>query len=159
MEQNPHVMQLHFMQEYFNNATSSLEEADSGFAPREEMLTVAQQVAHTAQTVDWFLEGAWSPDGFDMDFEKIEKQIRSVTSLEAARKWFAEAMERAVAKFGAASEEELMTPMQDKEIMGGAPRIAALSAMADHTAHHRGSLVVYIRLLDKVPGFPYGEMG
>ncbi len=159
MDQNPHVMQLRIMQEYFNNATNGLEEGDSGFAPKEGMLTVAQQVAHTAQTVDWFLDGAWSPDGFDMDFEKVEKLIRSYTSLEEARRYFAEAMDRATEKFGNASEEELMAPIQDKEIMGGAPRIAAISALADHTAHHRGSLMVYMRLLGKQPGFPYGEMG
>ena len=46
-----------------------IEEADSQFRPHEGMMTVAQQVAHTAQTLDWFIEGASRPQGFDLDFE------------------------------------------------------------------------------------------
>ncbi len=28
-------------------------------------MTVAQQVAHTAHTLNWFVEGAFRPEGFD----------------------------------------------------------------------------------------------
>src|SRR5262249_40370289 len=77
--------QLHASQEFFARSTRVLDEADSGFRPREGMMTVAQQVAHTAQTLDWFIEGATRPEGFDLDMEKLAKDIEAVTSLAAAR--------------------------------------------------------------------------
>ena len=40
-------------------------------------MTVAQQVAHAAQTIDWFIEGASRPEGFDLDFEKHAKALGS----------------------------------------------------------------------------------
>jgi len=54
--------------------------------------------------------------------------------------------------------EEWATPLAPGPIMGGAPRLAVFSAIAEHTAHHRGALSVYSRLLGKVPPMPYGEM-
>ena len=36
-------------------------------------MTTAQQVGHSAQTLDWFIKGA--PKGFDFDFEKHAKGI------------------------------------------------------------------------------------
>ena len=45
--------QLLSSKDFFERSTRVLDEADSGFRPREGMMTVAQQVAHTAQTLDW----------------------------------------------------------------------------------------------------------
>jgi uncharacterized damage-inducible protein DinB len=39
--------------------------------------------------------------------------------------------------------------------MGGLPRHSVVSALMDHTAHHRGALTVYARLLGKVSPMPY----
>ena len=39
--------------------------------------------------------------------------------------------------------------------MGGLPRSAIFGAITDHTAHHRGALTVYARLLGKTPPMPY----
>jgi uncharacterized damage-inducible protein DinB len=39
--------------------------------------------------------------------------------------------------------------------MSGLPKRAILHGMADHTAHHRGSLAVHVRTLGKVPPMPY----
>ena len=41
--------------------------------------------------------------------------------------------------------------------MGGVPRAAILSGITDHTAHHRGALTVYARLLGKTPPMPYAD--
>ena len=79
--------QLAAMKEYFDRSTRVLEEADSTFAPKEGMFTAAQQVAHVAQTIDWFVAGAFAADGFSMDFETMDKEVRAVTSLSAARAW------------------------------------------------------------------------
>ena len=58
---------------FFERSTSVLEEADSQFRPREEMMTVAKQVAHTAQTLDWFIDGVTRPGGFDLKFQEQRK--------------------------------------------------------------------------------------
>lgn len=149
---------LKSMKEYFDRSTRVLEEADSGFAPKKEMFTAAQQVAHVAQTIEWFIQGAFAAGGFNMDFERLDKEVRAVTSLGAARKW----MERACAAANKAAEvhteAEWAELLPENPIMGGVPRYAILSAITDHTAHHRGALTVYSRLLGKVPPMPYMDM-
>ena len=50
--------QLKNTQEYFARSTRCLVDDDESFAPAEGMMTVAQQVAHVALTIDWFFEGA-----------------------------------------------------------------------------------------------------
>ena len=49
---NPGVVALDNLREFFDRSTRTLSEADSGFAPRPGLLTVAATVAHVAQTVD-----------------------------------------------------------------------------------------------------------
>jgi uncharacterized damage-inducible protein DinB len=122
------------------------------------MMTAAQQVAHAAHTVDWFIEGAFRPEGFSMDFEAHAKQVAAVTSLAAARQWFDRAIAAAKAKVGGSSDADLLVPLPPGPIMGGAPRIAIVSAISDHTAHHRGALTVYARLKGVVPPMPYMDM-
>jgi len=146
------------MAEYFNRSTRVLTEADSNFAPQEGLFTVAQVVAHVAQTIDWFLEGAFAPGGFSMDFESMDKQVRAVTSLDHAREWLARAVAKAKAAVEAKPEAEWYAPLPPGPIMGGMPRAAILGACTDHTAHHRGALTVYSRLLGKVPPMPYMDM-
>jgi len=146
------------MKEYFDRSTRALSEEDSGFAPKEDLFTVAAMVAHVAQTVDWFVQGAFAEGGFSMDFENMDKQVRGVTSLAAARAWFDKACADANACIAAKSEAEWGAPMAEGPIMGGLPRFFIFGALTDHTAHHRGALTVYARLLGKTPPMPYMEM-
>lgn len=151
----PFVQQLKSSLDYFNRSTRVLAEEDSTFTPKEGMMSVAQQVAHAAQTVDWFLEGATRPEGFDLNFEEHAKAVMAITSLTAARKWMDEAYGRAVAHFEAASDADLMRPLPQGMVMGGAPVVAVIWGIIDHTSHHRGALTAYSRLLGKVPVMPY----
>ncbi len=123
--------------EYFNRSTSELAEADSGFAPVEGMFTAAAQVAHAAQVIEWFFDGAFSAGGFDLDFQKHDANVRAVTSLAEARAWFDRACASAHAVIDAKSDEEWAELLPPGPIMGGAPRYAIIGAMMDHTAHHR----------------------
>jgi len=150
--------QLAAMKEYFDRSTRVLEEADSKFAPKEGMFTAAAQVAHVAQTVEWFLNGAFSASGFDLDFETMDKAVRGCTSLAAARQWWEKACATAKAAIDAHSDEEWTSPLPPGPIMGGLPRFTIFGALTDHSAHHRGALTVYSRLLGKVPPMPYMEM-
>jgi len=142
--------------EYFERSTGVLDEADSVFRPREGMMTVARQVAHTAQTLDWFIEGVSRPEGFDLDFEKQSKALEGVTSLAAARQMLETAYANAIHFLRSRSPEDLSRPLPPGPIMGGQPISDIVWAMIDHTAHHRGALTVYSRELGKVPPMPYG---
>ena len=148
--------QLLASQDFFARSTRVLEEADSAFRPQEGMMTVAQQVAHTAQTLDWFIEGASRPEGFDLDFEKHAKALDAMTSLAAARKSLATAYANAVAFLRSRSAEDLARPLPPGPVMGGQPISDIVWSMVEHTAHHRGALTVYSRQLGKVPPMPYG---
>jgi uncharacterized damage-inducible protein DinB len=148
--------QLLASQDFFQRSTRVLEEADSGFRPREDMMTVAQQVAHTAHTIDWFIEGAARPEGFDLDFAKMAAAIDAVTSLDAARKWLATAFANAVQFLRSQSPADLARPLPPGPVMGGQPISDIVWSMVEHTAHHRGALTVYSRELGKVPPMPYG---
>ena len=150
--------QLKSVQEWFNRSTRALTEEDSNFAPTDGTHTVARQVAHVAWTIDWFLEGAFRPEGFDLDFDKEKAALAKVTSLAEARAHLERSFADAIEKIGSLTPEKLAEPLPEGPVMGGAPRLAIVGAIQDHTAHHRGALTVYARLLGKVPPMPYMEM-
>ncbi len=144
------------IQEFFNRATSALTEEDSGFVPAEGMYSAAHQVNHVADTIHWFIDGGLEHKGFDMDFEAHDRRSRSVSSLTEARANLDAAFERLQKTVAGYSQEDLMVTIPaDSPIMPGMPRTAVLSGIDEHTAHHRGSLAVYTRLLGKVPPMPY----
>ena len=157
LKQGLHI-QIANMKEFFERSTRSLTEEDSGFAPKPEMFTAAQQIGHAAQTIDWFMDAAFSPSGFNMDFETMDKQVRAGTSIEAAKAWLEKAFAAADGIIDAHSEEEWSAPLPPGPIMGGAPKFSIFNALTDHTAHHRGALTVYARLVGKVPPMPYMDM-
>lgn len=148
------VQSIRSMNEFFTRSTNCFEEKDSAFTPKPEIFTVAQHVAHTAQVVDWFIDGAFSPAGLKEDFAAADAEVRKVTSLAAAREWMKKSCARAESVIASKSPAQLQEKIGGN-IMAGLPRAAIIEAMADHTAHHRGALTVYARLLNKVPAMPY----
>jgi len=149
------LTELDTVKVFFERSTSCLTEEDSKFVPKEGMLTIAQQVAHAAQSIDWFVEGMTSVDGFDMDFEKHWKEVLPCKSLAEARDWFSKAILRAKSAVGEMEEGELLERLVPGPVMGGKPKLAVISAISEHTAHHRGALTVYSRLLGREPKMPY----
>lgn len=148
------LAELNTIQTYFNNSSECLTEHDSNFKPQQEMMTVAQHVQHAAETIHWFLNGAFS-ESFDFDFDKQNEKLSRVTSLQAARSSLIDAINRLRNEIETKSEEEWQVPIRDKHIMTGIPRFVIMSGISDHTAHHRGALTVYSRLLGKTPKMPY----
>lgn len=148
--------QLQAVQSYFEKTISCFEAPDGEFAPKKGMFSVAQQIAHAAQTVEWFLEGAFRPQGFDLDFESHEGEIRAITTLEDAMAWWRTALQEAHRSIEGSAPEAWDETIRGK-LMTGMPRRSILNGIADHTAHHRGALAVYARMLDRVPPMPYGE--
>ena len=127
MTQEKLIQELSNAQEYFERSTRCLSEQDSDFAPAEGVYSVAHQVAHVAQTVDWFVQGAFR--AFDQAREVI----------------------------GSKSEAELRETLPADSILGAMPRHGIVPSISDHTSHHRGALTVYSRLLGKVPKMPYAD--
>jgi len=151
------VAELKNAEQFFNRSTRALTGEHSSAKPAPGMMTAAPQVAHAAQTIDWFVEGAFRPEGFDTDFAAHAQALETRTSLTAARAWFAGAVAAAPATLLAKSDAELMAPIAEGPIMGGAPRMAIISGIADHTAHHLGALTAYARVNGLVPPMPYME--
>jgi len=152
------VAEIRAVQDYFNRSTRNLREEDSTFSPAEGAMTAAQQVAHAAHTIGWFIEGAFRPEGFDMNFPEHAKIVMAYTSLAAAKDWFNREIENAIGVVTAKSDAELSEPIAPGPIMGGEPRTAIFGGLTDHTAHHRGALTVYARLKGIVPPMPYMDM-
>ena len=148
------VKELESTQKFFKTTLSVFTSEDEGFSPFPELYTVAGHVAHAADSIDWFIEGAFG-DGWDLEFDASIAKAKAVSSLDEAKEWLDRAFANAIAVIGAASDETLFEPIPDPRIMGGAPRIAVVSGIVDHTAHHRGSLAVYARLVGKEPLMPY----
>lgn len=140
---------------FFDRTISAFDESDAGFTPAPGMFTTAQQVAHAAQTLDWFLEGAFRPEGFTMDFEGLERQVREVDTLARAKTWLDQAHGRVMTALKERPASEWAKPIAKDTFMGGVPRTSIVDGLNDHTAHHRGSLAVYARLRGKVPPMPY----
>ena len=55
--------------ERFKRSTHNLTGEVSRFTPAARAMSAAQHVAHAARVIDWFIEGAFRPEGFDMNFE------------------------------------------------------------------------------------------
>jgi uncharacterized damage-inducible protein DinB len=149
------IARLESIHQFFSNATECLAEEDSKFSPKEGMHTVAQHVAEVAHTIDWFVEGAFGDKGFDLDFDAGQKKIMGFKSLTKARRKLDKAIDRAVKAVEGKTDGELLRLLPAESPMEGQPIETVFWAITDHTAHHRGVLAVYARLLGKSPRIPY----
>lgn len=157
MAANEHVTPIKLALRYLGRTCSVFREEDSEFAPVPGQFTVAQHVAHVAQTIDWFVEGAFRPEGFDADFALHQAKVRDVHSLAEAMAWLARSVDAAAAVLGGKSAQEMDAPIAAGPVMGGLPRRSIVGGIAEHTAHHRGALAVYARLLGYAPPMPYAD--
>ncbi|MDX2474321.1 MAG: DinB family protein [Candidatus Krumholzibacteria bacterium] len=155
MATNSYALPIMQALQYLSRTCSVFREDDSQYAPTPAQFTVAQHVAHVAQTIDWFIEGGFRDEGFDLDFAAHQIKVRETTSLATAFSWLARSVDGAADVLANKTQEEMMAPIAAGPIMGGEPRAAIIAAIAEHTAHHRGSLAVYARVLGYSPPMPY----
>ncbi len=157
MPANAYTTPIKLSLHYLGRTCSVFTEDDANFAPTPGQFTVAQHVAHVAQTIDWFMEGAFRPEGFDVDFAVHHAAIRDVHSLEEAMAWLARSVDAACAALETKTDADMNAPIATGPVMGGLPRSTIIGGIAEHTAHHRGSLAVYARLRGYAPPMPYAD--
>ena len=157
MADNAYAIPIKQALQFLSRTCSVFKEEDSGFAPDPGMFTVAQQIAHLAQTIDWFMEGGFGDKGFDLDFAAHHNAARQHNSLRDSLAWLARSVDNAADILDSKSADQMMEPIAEGPIMPGEPRAAIIAAIVEHTAHHRGSLAVYGRLLGYAPPIPYSE--
>jgi uncharacterized damage-inducible protein DinB len=139
---------------YFLTIVKDFEEKDADFAPSEGAMTVVQQIRHTALTVEWFWD-ALMEKGFNEDFEAFVAETNKPSTLAEAITFFNDVHSKIISQLESMKDEDLQKPLPPNNIMGEVPKSAIVSASADHTAHHRGSLVVYLRMTGKTPKMVY----
>ena len=150
------IKELEATETFFLKTIETLTAADALYRPDPEMYTVTAHLDHVADSITWFMDGAFKhADGFAMNFEEMIVESHKKKDFDAAKQKVISAFADARAVIAKQSEADLFTPLPDGPIMGGAPKLAVISGITDHTAHHRGCLAVYTRLLGKVPAMPY----
>ena len=105
------LAELNAAAEFFERSTRNLTEDDSTYVPVDGIFTAAQQIGHAAQTIDWFMDGAFRPGSFDLDFEAHERAVRGVSSVADARAWFTRAVENARSVINTTPDEEWVRPI------------------------------------------------
>ena len=151
------IANLQVTESFFLTTISPLGVADGAFRPSDELYTITGHLQHVADSITWFIDGAFRrPNGFSMDFEQKTLVSQAATDFTACKQMVIDAFSDARDIVSSKSDDELMEPLPEGPIMGGAPKLGVISGIVDHTAHHRGALTVYCRLLGKVPPMPYG---
>jgi uncharacterized damage-inducible protein DinB len=149
------LLTINWIEKFFDRTVRCFVEEDSGFAPAPGTYTVAAHVAHAAQVVDWFREGAFHGN-WRMDFDVQIAEAKAFVSLLEAKTALAMAFARLRQEIAHVGGVGLAERLPDNPILPKLPRFHAIPSIVDHTAHHRGALAVCARLLGKTPLMPYG---
>lgn len=155
MDKRLMMYELQSSRAFLLKTVSVFEAGDANFAPTPGVMTVAQQVAHAAFTLDWFVEGATRPEGFSMDFEAHAAVLAGVDTMAKALSEVDRAWAAAEAWLEGLDAEGLARPLPEGYVLPGVPVASVVWGMVEHTAHHRGTLAAYARALGKVPPMAY----
>ncbi len=147
---------LRSSREFFERTIACLQEEDGTFETGKGGFSTIQQIAHAAQTVDWFLHGVQPGNAFQTDFAALEAELGQVKNLQGAKSWFERSMAEAIQMVESQPESFWKQKLPEGPMFAGNPRSFALNGILDHNAHHRGALSVYARLCGHVPAMPYG---
>lgn len=182
---NPWVKKVHLHKTAFRRTMECFQESDSTWRPVEGALTVADQVLHVINSNEYVLSGLFGPfDGMgpasrwergfaDMSWTNYANsgefdqylptgpELREARgSLSLALSLFDRHMDALAEKLAALTEEELNgSPLENPLFpVEGMTNADLLDSLFDHTAHHRGALSSYARLLGYDPRLPYYDM-
>lgn len=133
-----------FQQKWQNAANYTIEVAEAmpedrfGFEPTEAEMTFAEQLMHIMSNMTWLSRDYLGGGGFDHDLKR--KDWTKTEAIALLRQAFDHAGKAAAALSPEQLEEKVeffAGPMTKRQI---------LTLMNDHLTHHRGQLVVYLRL-------------
>lgn len=142
------------------------------------MLSVVGQIHHVTAAVELMLSGlhrefdrfagcehrsrraggTWLEWGMDWALDANHDLESTDRSLAGALQAFDETMDLAYDAFSQLTTAEMLRPLAPNPMHLATPRAVLQSGILDHTAHHRGSLAQYARLLGRDPQIPYFEM-
>ncbi len=144
------------------NSTRRLLEAipakDLQYKPSETSWTMGELAQHIATIYYWYV-GTFTQDVYDMAADNVERG--DPNDIDATRAFFEANVEKARAALISVSDEKLQDSwtmkIGDRVVLGPLPRgVVARSFLFNHTYHHRGEMIVYLRATgNKVPGM-YG---
>jgi uncharacterized damage-inducible protein DinB len=139
---------------FLHNILNDFREEHSNFKPTEEMRTVGQQIEHIALSTNFFYESAFG-SGFKMSFPQYLEEMKKIIGLEKALKDLDEAYEEAISLVENKTHDEMEAPIPPNPMLGDFTCKSIIYRSQDHTAHHRGMLAVYLRLLGIKPTMVY----
>jgi hypothetical protein len=181
----PTAERLDAHKEFFHRTTACFRPQDGGFRPRPDMLSVNGQILHVTAAMEFFLAGlvvsfdrlkpgpwvsrrgkgaswiglgtgfadmAWTEEA-TLDQEAIDDDASVRTALKA----FDGTMDIVCRVFAQFTPEEMTSPLPRNPLDLRSPQ-HVLDILLDHTAHHRGALAQYARLLGHDPSIPYFDM-
>lgn len=182
---NPWVRRIQNHRTAFRRTMDCFADADATFRPAPGMLTVADQVLHVINSNEYMLSGLFGPfDGigpasrwqagfgdlswvqyantgdFDAHLPASPELVAARTSVVAALELFDQACFIVSLVLGQKRPEELAAPLPPNPLfpVDGLTCEDLLESMLDHTAHHRGALSQYARLLGHDPKLPYYDL-
>ncbi|MBI3848170.1 MAG: DinB family protein [Planctomycetes bacterium] len=122
--------------------------AHGGFRPKPEMMTAAGQVHHIADGELWRVRGCRSDD---WSLDVFGRGTSSSTDLAGAVTRLADVRKATMAYVHRLTFDELRSPPGDAAPFPDLTVGEILETAATHESHHRGQLVVYLRLLGIAP--------
>jgi len=134
---------LHNAKAYTMAVAAALPDSLYSFAPVPGTMTFAQQLQHMAQNLEMLCEKylGWEKEAWPLDLpDPMPKQVR----------------ERVAGAFDIAIHTVKNTPSDSLGVVvpffaGPKTRLQIIQLLNDHQSHHRGELIVYLRLCGMVP--------
>jgi uncharacterized damage-inducible protein DinB len=136
----------------------AIPEKDLGYKPSEISWTMGELAQHIATIYYWYV-GALTQDVYDIAADHLERG--DTNDINATLALFESNVEKARMALQSLTEQQLQDnwtmKVGERIVLGPMPRgIVARSFLFNHTYHHRGEMIVYLRATgNKVPGL-YG---
>ena len=128
---------------------AAVPDAKSDYKPDPHARTAKELAWHIANSDIQFLVGI-----ADMKFDTSVPEAKPETAADVVA-WYDENLKRGVARVAAMTPEQLMTPVEFFGVFNF-PAVLYLGFLNNHSVHHRGELVTYLRPMgSKVPSI-YG---
>ena len=128
---------------YTIELAEKMPEAHYNFKPHPEMMSFTEQLLHIITNVDWL-----NSDYFNNEILEDEIVGNLFTKMEILD-LLKQAKEKSLALYSTISPNQLNDEV--RFFAGPKTKRQILSLISDHMTHHKGQLVVYLRLKDIVP--------